>query len=88
MFSASASVCGVVIPHVCLPMTIHLDTEIVATHFDQVTQTCFYTIERDGKRWTASVPLADLNKLAANKTAKHALVANKLNVAMLGAPDV
>lgn len=68
-------------------MTIHLDTEIVATSFDPVTQTCFYTIERDGKRWTASVPLADLNKLGANKAAKHTLIANKLNVAMLGAPD-
>jgi hypothetical protein len=68
-------------------MTIHLDSEVVATSFDPVTQTCSYTIQRGDDRWTVSVPLADLNKLGANKAAKHALIANKLNAAMLGAPD-
>lgn len=68
--------------------TISLDTEIVATRFDKVTQTCFYTIERGGKRWTVSLPLAELSKLGINKVGKQALVANRLNVAMLGAPDV
>lgn len=68
-------------------MTIHLDSEVVATSFDPVTQTCTYTIQRGDDRWTASVPHAELTRLGANKAAKHALIANKLNMAMLGPPD-
>jgi hypothetical protein len=68
-------------------VTIHLDSEIVATGFDPLTQTCTYTIERDGKRWTATVALAEFNKLGANKVAKRNLVANALTSAMAGAPD-
>lgn len=67
-------------------MTIHLDSEVVATSFDPVTQTCTYTVQRGDDRWTVSVPLADLTKLT-NKPAKHALIANKLNAAMTGPAD-
>lgn len=68
-------------------MTIHLDTEVVSSRFDTVTQTCFYTIERDGQRWTASIPMADLNKHGANKIAKRNYLATVLNNAMQGEPD-
>lgn len=68
-------------------MTIHLDSEIVATKFDPLSQSCAYTIERDGKRWTAVIPLAEFAKLGANKVAKRNLLATALNNAMQGKPD-
>jgi hypothetical protein len=52
-----------------------------------VTQTCSYTIERDGQRWTAKIPLADFTKLGPNKVARHNLIANALNSAMQGRPN-
>lgn len=68
-------------------MTIHLDTEVVSTRFDPVTRTCFYTIERDGKRWTASIPEVELNKHGPNKIARRNMIAMALNNAMMGKPD-
>lgn len=68
-------------------MTIHLEGEIVASRIDPVTQACFYTIERGGKRWTVEVPLADLHRHAANKQGRRTHVANALNSAMQGKPD-
>lgn len=68
-------------------MTIHLDSEIVATRFDQLSQSCAYTIERDGRRWTAAIPLAEFAKLGTNKIAKQNLLATALNNAMQGKPD-
>jgi DNA-binding protein YbaB len=43
-------------------MTINLDTEIVATYFDTKSGNCSYTIERNGKRWTASVHVDQFNQ--------------------------
>ncbi len=68
-------------------MTIHLDTEIVATRFDPVTQACFYTIERGGKRWTVEIPKAHFDKHGVNKIAKRTYLATMLNNAMVGEPD-
>lgn len=68
-------------------MTINLDTEIVATAFDPATDTCAYTVARDGKRWTVRVPLAQLEAHGANKDARRAHLANVLTAAMHGAPD-
>lgn len=68
-------------------MTIHLEGEIVSTQYDATRRVCFYTIEREGKRWTAIVNLDDLNKLGPNKIARRNLIANALTVAMQGKPD-
>jgi hypothetical protein len=68
-------------------MTINLDTEIVATAFDPATDTCAYTIARDGKRWTVRVALAHLDAHGTNKDARRAHLANVLTAAMQGAPD-
>jgi hypothetical protein len=68
-------------------MTINLDSEIVATAFDPATQTCAYTIARDGKRWTVRVPLVHLDAHGASKDARRAHLANVLMAAMRDAPD-
>lgn len=68
-------------------MTIHLETHVVASRLDEATQTCHYTIERDGQRWTASVAMDDLRKYQNNKQARRAHIANALQAAMQGKPD-
>lgn len=68
-------------------MTIHLETHVVASRLDETTQTCHYTIERDGQRWTAAVSMDDLRKQP-NKMAKRTFLANALEAATRGAPDV
>lgn len=68
-------------------MTIHLESQVVASKFDVATQTCHYTIERGGKRFTASVPLEDLRKHQNNKQARRMHIANALGTAMLGKSD-
>lgn len=68
-------------------MTISLETELVGSSYDATRKVCHYTIERDGKRWTASVNIADLHKCGANKQAKRNLVANALALKMQGPAD-
>ena len=69
-------------------MTVALDSEIVATRYDAATRTCYYTIERDGRRWTAAVPLADLEVHKANRMNRRNHVANVLQAKMSGPHDV
>lgn len=68
-------------------MTINPETEIVATRYDPKTRDCFYTIQRGDRRWTAKVPLADLDKLAGNKQKRRNHLATVLELAMRGEPD-
>jgi hypothetical protein len=68
-------------------MTINLDTEIVATRFDAPSHTCFYTIARGGKRWTAALHIDALEKAGANKTLRRQTLAAALMNAMAGPPD-
>ena len=68
-------------------MTLNLDTEIVATAYDPATDTCAYTIARNGQRWTVQVPMAQLESHGANKQARRAHLANVLTAAMQGLPD-
>lgn len=75
-------------------MTVHLEGEVVASRFDPITRTCSYTITRDGKRWTVSVPLEHLDNAAKPhahapmaKQARRDHLANVLKNAMNGAPD-
>jgi hypothetical protein len=70
-----------------IPMSLNLDTEIVATAYDPATETCTYTIARNGQRWTVRVPMAQLEGHGANKEARRAHLANLLTAAMQGLPD-
>ena len=68
-------------------MPLNLDTEIVATAYDPSTDSCAYTIERNGKRWTVQVLLAQLDACGANKQARRDYLGNVLLAAMDGPPD-
>jgi len=75
-------------------MTIALDTEIVATRYDPLTQTNYYTIERDGNRWTVAVHDDHFHGAAKTgsdatkaKIARREHLAKRLRDAMLGPPD-
>jgi hypothetical protein len=68
-------------------MTLNLDTEVVATAYDPATETCAYTIERGGSRWTARIPVAQFEALGANKDARRAYLATMLVAAMQSEPD-
>jgi len=61
-------------------MTIHLESEIVASAYDEATHVCSYTIERNGKRWTVKVPIEHLN---AHGTGKGHKVQRRLHLARL-----
>jgi hypothetical protein len=65
---------------------IALETEIVGSRFDPQTRTCYYTIERNGQRWTAAIP-ADAFSKHKTKQAKRNHLATALTMAMRGAPD-
>ena len=67
--------------------TINLDTEIVATSYDPATRMNYYTIERGGRRWTASVHTDHLAVHKANKEARRRHVGNVLVEAMRGPSD-
>lgn len=72
-------------------MTLHLESEVVASSFDPINQIGTYTIARAGKRYTAVVPMADLEKYKgaapAVKAARRAHIAAALQTALLGEPD-
>lgn len=69
-------------------MTVNLETEVVATGYNAAEQTCLYTIERGGKRWTVSVPLKHLEAHGGNRAARRNHLANVLENAMQGAHDI
>jgi len=56
-------------------------------HLLPSTDSCAYTIERNGKRWTVQVPLAQLDACGANKQARRDYLGNVLLAAMDGPPD-
>ena len=66
---------------------IALESEVVGTHYDPKTRICSYTILRDGKRWTAHVPLEALEKHKGNKKLRRDFIANALVAAMRGPAD-
>lgn len=68
-------------------MTISLDTEIVATRFDAASDTCFYTIARDGSRWTVAIPQSGFQQHGANMQARRDHLSRMLSQAMAGPPD-
>lgn len=71
-------------------MTINLDTEIVATRYDPIARANYYTILRNGQRYTATVAQSDLDnlgRLPGSKEKRRTFVANALTMAMSGAPD-
>jgi hypothetical protein len=68
---------------------IALETEVVSTRYDKRTQTGYYTIERDGKRWTIALPVNDFKKFkgATAKQLRRNHLANALLRAMSSPPD-
>lgn len=66
---------------------IALDSEVVSSRYDSKTRTCFYTIFREGKRWTVAIPLEHLDAHKANKQARRNHVGNRLTIAMRNPPD-
>jgi hypothetical protein len=68
-------------------MTIHLETEIVATAYDPKTNICSYTIQRGAKRWTVTIPLEHLDAHKGNKQKRRDHVATVLKSAMDGPHD-
>jgi hypothetical protein len=77
-------------------MTIHPETEIVASSHDAKTKAHTYTIERGGKRWTITIPDADFERFgpvmgasaAVNKMNRRKHLATRLAAAMEGPADV
>lgn len=68
-------------------MTIALDSEIVASRYDRNTHVCYYTIERNGERYTVAIPLTSLSVHKGNKQKRRDHVARALENAIHGAPD-
>jgi hypothetical protein len=76
-------------------MTIHPETEIVASSYDAATRVHSYTIERGGKRWTTTIPDDEFERFgpvvgasaATNKARRRNYLAAKLTNAMQGEPD-
>ena len=71
-------------------MTIHLAGEVVASRYDAQTRQCFYTIERDGKRWTISQHVGQLDqhgKGPQSKSLRQMHIARLLTGAMAGPHD-
>lgn len=68
---------------------IALESEIVGSRFDKLTQTCYFTIERDGKRWTVALPKDAFKQFKGNnaKQLRRNHLAAALNNAMRGKPD-
>jgi hypothetical protein len=64
---------------------IDLEKEIVSSRHDKGCG--FYTIERDGKRWTAMIQLAELNRHGEDKLARRRHLISALDIAMRGEPD-
>lgn len=68
-------------------MTILPETEIVASRYDPRTQTCTYTAERGGKRWTVTIPAAEFAKHGKNKDGRRKHLATALIAKMQGSAD-
>lgn len=71
---------------------INPETEIVATAYDPKTRTHSYTVQRDGKRFTAHIPDADFQAFgpvlgasaATNKINRRKHLAMRLEAAIRG----
>ena len=66
-----------------------LETEIVASSYDEKNRVCTYTIKRGDKRWTVEVPQAQLDAHTGpqHKQLKRNHLAAVLMQAMNGKPD-
>lgn len=70
-------------------MTVALDTEVVSSRRDP-NGDCFYTIARNGKRWTAKVHESEFSKAGtgpASIAQRRAILARALEAAMMGPAD-
>lgn len=65
---------------------VALETEVVGSRYDKTTRTCYYTIERNGSRWTVSLPIDQFAKHKSKQLRRNYL-ANALTTAMRNPPD-
>lgn len=76
-------------------MSIHPETEIVATAHDPVARLHTYTISRHGRRWTVQIPDDDFSQYgpvlgasaAQNKMNRRRHLATRIEAAMQGQAD-
>lgn len=76
-------------------MTIHPETDVVASSYDPIARTHSYTIARSGHRWTVAIPDQDFRQFGPimganadlNKARRRQHLATRLEAAMSGAPD-
>ncbi len=76
-------------------MTFNPETEIVSSSHDPVKRFHTYVAERNGKRWTVSIPDAEFAEFgpvvgasaAVNKQARRTYLARKMTAAMDGPAD-
>ncbi len=66
-------------------MTLCLETEIVATRFDPATRMSYYTIARNGNRWTVGIHDNDWARVAKSQARNY--LAKALEDAMRGPAD-
>jgi hypothetical protein len=67
---------------------IILEEHVVASRFDGVN--CHYVVEQGGKRWTVTVPRAELDGYGlgdGHKAARRAHLTRAIAAAMKGPPD-
>lgn len=76
-------------------MTLNPETQIVASGYDAAHHVHTYTVEHDGKRWTARITDAEFARLGpvlgatavSAKQARRAFLARKIREAMDGPAD-
>jgi len=69
-------------------LTLHPETEIVESRYDEARRLAVYVVARGGNRWTVALSLDELNKHGANKMARRSMLANAVAQAMIGPCDV
>lgn len=67
-------------------MTINLDTEVVGSTYDVSAHVSTYTVLRDGRRWTVTVPDVAFAQCQ-NAASRRTLLGNLLTNAMRGKAD-
>jgi hypothetical protein len=69
---------------------IVLNTELVSTRFDPNTRMNFYTVEKDGRRWTVAIHTDDFNRHGfgqGHKQRRQNHLTQALLAKMQGPPD-
>lgn len=66
---------------------INLETEVVSTSYNELTQECIYVVQKNGKQWTVRIPERDFNHHGPNNQKRREHLATVLELAMNGPED-